>query len=310
MDVRPAELRRGFGLALGDEALGRVDIAVAAVIPQGGEHAAVIGRPGIEVRRLMGQGAAGLEMGVRHRLEAQADLGDQTFGQSAAQGQCHVDGLARVDLAVAPARGVPEAEIIVADHLVVVDRQIEGERIDLALAGLEIGQGKDEAVPALALGAVEEGDVERFGQAKGIQQKRLEPVAEADVRVPHGDGQEFGRESGRAHDRARFVGGGRRRLGQVDVRGDTEVIGGEDAVLPFVDRQRRRQRVLFPERRAKENEVDPLGMSRSFRSAASSSGGEETKWTFTRQNGTIELRREGGTEFRIVFPELKYKPRV
>jgi two-component sensor histidine kinase len=27
-------------------------------------------------------------------------------------------------------------------------------------------------------------------------------------------------------------------------------------------------------------------------------------------DGTIELRREGGTEFRIVFPELKYKPRV
>ena len=47
MDVQAAHPRGRLGLGLGHEALGGIDIAVAAVVAQDRENAAVLGGPGV-----------------------------------------------------------------------------------------------------------------------------------------------------------------------------------------------------------------------------------------------------------------------
>ena len=116
-------------------------------------------------------------------------------------------------------RGGAEAVVAVIEEFVVFGLEVEGEAVALALADLGIGDREGEDVPALALGRIEEDEVQGFLLLQIVDELDPAAVAETDVGVVHEDRE---RAEGAVGARRTDVGRRRRLLRRGRPRGERQ----------------------------------------------------------------------------------------
>ena len=196
-EVHVAQAGVGYvlDLPLQNQTAARIGEYVPGIVAVGSEQRRV-GGPGAADSRQQDQSGVYREVRVPDGLIPGPDLAHGPGREPATQRQAHLERFPRIILPVVEIGFVPRPEVAVVDPDVVVDQEVEGQRVDLSLAPVEIRFGEDEPVPPFPLdgihsGAEKDEQVERLIPLQRIEQEELCAVSESYVGVVHQDRQRF-----------------------------------------------------------------------------------------------------------------------